>query len=173
MDGLPSITLEIKDYLSTQKPDVFCIAETKLREEIHLNFQKEGYKVWRRDKKRKGGGGVLIMVQEDIFVEGVQYGDDMAKVIRITIQTNGRERRKVIVTYVPPKTNTGKLEEYKAMQKVVLKCLGDVMRKDRKVLLAGDFNCKGVNWKEMEGSGNAGSWSENMLQLAIENTLDQ
>ena len=59
------------------------------------------------------------------------------------------------------------------MQKEVLKCLGDMMRKDRKVLLVGDFNCKGVNWKEMEGSGNAGSWSEEMLQLVIENTLDQ
>ena len=55
---------------------------------------------------------------------------------------------------MPPKTNTWKLEEYKAMQKDVLKCLDDMMRKDRKVLLVGDFNCKGVNWKEIEGNGN-------------------
>ena len=48
-----------------------------------------------------------------------------------------------------------------------------MMRKDRKVLLVGDFNCKGVNRKEMEESGNAGSWSEEMLQLVMENTLDQ
>ena len=95
----------------------------------------------------------------------------MAEVISITIQTNERDRRKIVVTYVPPKTNMWKLEEYKAMQ--VLKCLGDMMRKDRKVLLVGDFNCKGVNWKEMEGSGNTGSWSEEMLQLVMENTLDQ
>ena len=31
-----------------------------------------------------------------------------------------------------------------------------MIRKDKKVLLVGDFNCKGVNWKEMEESGNAG-----------------
>ena len=37
----------------------------------------------------------------------------------------------------------------------------------------GDFHCKDVNWKEMKGSRNAGSWSEDMLQLAMENTLDQ
>ena len=51
--------------------------------------------------------------------------------------------------------------------------MGDMMRKYRKVLLMGDFNCKGVKWKEMEGSGNAGLWSEEMLQLVMENTLDQ
>ena len=56
------------------------------------------------------------------------------------------------------------------MQKEVLKCLDDMIRKDKKVLLVGDYNCKGVNWKEMEESGNEGSWSENMLQLAMENT---
>ena len=65
------------------------------------------------------------------------------------------------------------MEEYKTMQKEVLKRLDDMMRKDRKALLVGDFNCKGVNWKEMEESGNAGSWSEEMLQLVMENTLDQ
>ena len=77
------------------------MVETKLKEEIQINFQQEGYKIWRRVRKRKGGGGVLIMDQ-DIFVEGVQYGDGMAEVIGITIRTNERERRKIIVTYVPP-----------------------------------------------------------------------
>lgn len=47
----------------------------------------------------------------------LQYGDGMAKVIGITIRTNGRKRRKIAVTSVTPKTNTWKLEEYKVMQK--------------------------------------------------------
>ena len=97
----------------------------------------------------------------------------MAEVISIIIRTNERDRRKIIVTYVPPRTNTWKLEEYKTMQKEVLKCLADMMRKDKKILLMGDFNCRGVNWKEMEGSGTEGSWSEEMLKLVMENTLDQ
>ena len=57
------------------------------------------------------------MVQEDIFVEEVQYGDGMAEVIGI-IRTNERERRKIVVTYVPQKTITWKLEEHKLMQEV-------------------------------------------------------
>ena len=37
----------------------------------------------------------------------------------------------------------------------------------------GDFNCKNVKWEEMEVSGNAGPWSEEVLQLAMVNTMDQ
>ena len=82
------------------------------------------------------------MMKEDIAVEGVQYGYRLAEVIGITIQTSGRDRRKIIVTYVPPRTNTWKLEEYKTMQKEVLKYLGDMIREDRKVLLVGDLTAK-------------------------------
>ena len=77
--------LEIKDYLTNKKPDVFCMTETKLKEEIYVNFQQEGFKTWRRDRKGKGEGGVLIMVKKDIVVEGMQYGDGLAQVIGIKI----------------------------------------------------------------------------------------
>ncbi|MPC57998.1 hypothetical protein E2C01_051990 [Portunus trituberculatus] len=43
-----------------------CIVETKLREQIHLNFKEERYNSWRRDRKDKGGGGVLIMVHDNM-----------------------------------------------------------------------------------------------------------
>ena len=55
----------------------------------------------------------------------------------------------------------------------VLKYLDGMIGKDKKVLLMGDFKCRSVNWKEMEESGSEGLWSEDMLQLAMENTLDQ
>ncbi|MPC69835.1 hypothetical protein E2C01_064066 [Portunus trituberculatus] len=54
--------LEVRDYLKKKKPDVMCIVETKLREEIHIDFKEVGYNSWRRDRKDKGRGGVLIMV---------------------------------------------------------------------------------------------------------------
>ena len=91
MDGLLSSILEVKEYLSSEKPDVFCMMETKIKEEIYVNFQQEGFKIWRRDRKGKGGGGVLIMLKKVIVMEGVQYGDGMAEVISITIQTNERD----------------------------------------------------------------------------------
>ena len=59
------------------------------------------------------------------------------------------------------------------MQKEVLECLDSMIRKDNKILLMGDFNCKNVRWEEMEIDGNAEPWSEEMLQLAMVNTLEQ
>lgn len=43
----------------------------------------------------------------------------------------------------------GATRTYKEMQKVVLKCLNNMIRKDRKIQLVGDFNCKNVSWEEM------------------------
>ena len=45
VDGLLSSILEIKDYLSSQKPDIFCMLETKLKDEIQINFQQEEYRI--------------------------------------------------------------------------------------------------------------------------------
>ena len=61
---------------------------------------------------------------------------------------------KIVVMYVTPKTR--KLKEYKIMQKEVLKSLDDMTGREKKVLLAANFNGKGINWKEMKGNGNAG-----------------
>ena len=173
IDGLLLSVLEVRDYLKESKPDVFCIAETKLKEEIQVNFADEGYKCWRRDRIGKRAGGVIIMVRGDMDVEDVQYGEDKVEVIGLTIRTSGRVKRKIILTYVPPKTNTWKLEEHKEMQKEVLRCIEKMLERDKKVLIVGDFNCKSMNWAEMEVTGNEGLWSEGLLQMAMVNTLDQ
>ena len=93
IDGILSSVLEVRDYLKESKPDVLCLTETKLKEEIHLSFKEEGYNNWRRDRKGKGGGGIMIMVREDIYVEEVQYGDGMAEIISIIIRNWGKRRR--------------------------------------------------------------------------------
>ena len=173
IDGLLSGVLELKDYLEVNRPEVVCLAETKLKQEVQLNFKNEGYNIWRRDRKDKGGGGVLIMVKKDIYVEDVQYGKDMAEVISVVIKNSKGERRRVILTYVPPKTNAWRQEEHRRMQEEVWQCLDDMIRRNKKVLLVGDFNCKGVNWEEMEVKGGEGVWSEKLLQLALVNTMDQ
>ena len=105
----------------------------------------------------------MIMVREDIYVEEVHYGNGKAEIIRIIIRNWGKKRR-IILTYVPPKTNAWKLEEHKEMQKEVLECMDSMIRKDNKILLMGDFNCKNVRWEEMEIDRNAEPWSEEMLQ---------
>ncbi|MPC12240.1 hypothetical protein E2C01_004919 [Portunus trituberculatus] len=62
-----------------------CIVETKLRG-IHVNFKEEGYNTWRRDRKDKGGGGVLIMVHDN-------NGEDKVEVMGVTIKTRFEEEK--------------------------------------------------------------------------------
>ncbi len=173
IDGLLSGMLELRDYLIEKKPDVVCVTETKLREEVQISFKDQGYNVWRRDRKGKAGGGVLIIVRDNIYIEEIEYGENAAEIASITIRTNGRERRKIIVTYIPPKTNTWGLAEHQEMQREVLTSLGNMLRRDKKILLLGDFNCKNINWEVMEVCENGGQWGEELLQMAMVNTLDQ
>ena len=63
-------------------------------------------------------------------------------------------------------------QEHKEMRKEVIKCLENMISKCSIVVLLGNFNCKGVNWEEMEVYGNAESWSEELM-LVMENTMDQ
>ena len=59
---------------------------------------------------------------EYLYMEEVHYGDGLAEVSSITIRAKGIERKKMIVIYVPPKTNTWRLEIHKEMQSEELKC---------------------------------------------------
>ena len=59
------------------------MSETKLKEEIHPSFKEEGYNNWKRDRKGKGGGGIMFMVREHIYVEEVQYGDGTAEIMEL------------------------------------------------------------------------------------------
>ena len=173
IDGLLSCILEVRDYLRERKPDVLCLTETKLRDEIHLCFKAEGYNMWRRDRKEKGGGGLLVLTKEEIYVEEVQYGVGMTEVISIAIRMREGEMRRIILTYVPPRTNAWGCEEYKGMKRELIRCLDDMIRKDSTVLLLGDFNSKEVNWEEMEVNGDTGEWGEDLLQLVMVNTMEQ
>ena len=66
IDGLISGALEMKDCVLSNEPDVVCITETKLKEEIQISFKEQGYNVWRRNRKGKAGKGVMILVRDDI-----------------------------------------------------------------------------------------------------------
>ena len=94
INGLILSLLEFKDYLKTDKLDVVCVTEAKLKEEIKVELAKEGYNTWRRVRKGKGeggggggGGGVMILVKEDIVVEQVEYGDGMEETMSVVIKT--------------------------------------------------------------------------------------
>ncbi len=70
-----------------------CLMETKLKEELEMRFAKKCYNTCRRDRKRKGGKGVMILVKEDIVVEEVEYSDGMAETLSVVIKIKGSEKK--------------------------------------------------------------------------------
>ena len=67
----------------------------------------------------------------------------------------------------------GGADEYKHMQSELIKSIDDMLKMRSKVLLVGDFNSKEINCGEMEVRGIASTWSEELLQTMMVNTMDQ
>ena len=65
VDGLISKLMELEDIIKDKKPQVICLTETKLSTNIlddTLNFGN--YNIWRKDRKIKQGGGVMILTSK-------------------------------------------------------------------------------------------------------------
>ena len=62
-DGIDTNKLaELKDRIQDKNPDIICITETKLTPNIMDEaLGLEQYTIWRKERKNKGGGGILIM----------------------------------------------------------------------------------------------------------------
>lgn len=174
IDGIISSKLELEDYLRKENPVMACIVETKLGGEVQVPAMDGGrYKVWRRDREGKRGGGVMVLLREDIKAEKVEVGKGRAELLKVRISTGERRTRSVAVAYVPPKSNAWKDEEYKDMLKDTKEELERLMRENRDLILMGDFNCKEVEWESLETTGSPESWGAVLLELAMDNLMTQ
>ena len=146
IDGLLSKRLELLDYLEEKKPDVMCIVETKLTENINLILGENcNYNIWRNDRKEGKGGEVIILTMQDIKVSNIKYENDNTENICKQITVNN-EKIQIIAAYVPPKTKNWNEERYKSMLDKTERFLRNEVNNNKNVILAGDFNCKEVNW---------------------------
>lgn len=65
IDGFLSKRLECMDYPRSSELDIMCVVETKFRPEIKLHwFDVRHYKLWRNDRKNKGGGGTMVFTKK-------------------------------------------------------------------------------------------------------------
>ena len=72
INGLITGINELNDYLKDSKPDIMGIVETKLKGQIPPDsVGNKLYKSWYRNRKGKQGGGVMILVKENINVKKV------------------------------------------------------------------------------------------------------
>ena len=134
-----------------------CIVETKLTPNIELSWFEEGqHNIWRGDRIAKKGGGLLVLTRKDLEVKEVNLSRAGEEVISLIIADDKKDVN-IITAYVPPKTSAWENEQYLTMKTNTLERMKEeIVRKD-KVVLMGDFNCKGVVWERCEAT-DGGKW---------------
>ena len=116
IDGIISRKLELEDYLKEKKPQIVFLTQTKLCEEIQTNIENGNYNIWRKDRKDKKGGGVMLMIKSKIKVINVEYGKGKRALISAQMNTRCAESQTIIVAYVAPKTKTWTKEEHEEIE---------------------------------------------------------
>ena len=113
VDGLISKLMELKDIVKDKKPQVICLTETKLSTNIIDDTLNIGnYNIWRKDRKFKQGGGVMILTCKELQVKKIHANTiEMVELIAVEVKT--KEGDIIIATiYMPPQTKTWEKERY-------------------------------------------------------------
>lgn len=76
----------------------------------------------------------------------------------VDLEDKNEEILKMITIYVPFKTNSLSKEKYEEMMEDTVKRLIHFIKRNWGVLLAGDLNCREVNWETVETRGSETAW---------------
>ena len=105
VNSLPSKFIAIKEWLVDGVFDILCIQETKINSAFsNSQFHVNGYNIFRRDRK-KGGGGVIIFVRESIIAMPIRMVCKFMEAILLDL-TIGQTRFALIAAYKPPLLST-------------------------------------------------------------------
>ena len=179
VDGLLSKRLELYDRIRTSKPDVIAITETKLSK--HMDDEVLGikdYQVVRKDRKEKGGGGVMLLISTNLKINKMKELDQNVEMIEVEIQEGDGRKITIAVFYMPPQTGTWKKDEYVNLADRSQYELNRLFQNEGRVVLVGDFNCGKVDWESMdtnieEENENEKTWDEKLLDVVSMNMITQ
>ena len=148
-DGLLSKKLELRDYTDKNKPDEVCITETKLNGEIGSKaLGWENYEIWRKDRSRKKGGGVIILTSTQVRAREIGLRKEKVETMAVEVhQKNGR-KLDIAVMYMPPQMSSWAKDRYDRVKDENLAELANLIERGNELVIVGDFNCKEVNWEE-------------------------
>ena len=179
-DSLCSKLQELKDRIQDKNPDIICITETKLESNTTDEaLGLEQYNIWRKERKNRGGGGIMIMTKKELTTTEVELPTTTyAEVLAMEIKTK-RSSLLVATTYIAPKTDTWSKEELKQLQQQSLDTLRNMLQraetKSQELILTGDFNCS-IDWDTLEPKYSphiTKSWNEDVLDFASDFSLHQ
>ncbi len=146
-DGITNKMDEIKMRVMKFNPEVIGICETKLNQDIGDEDFPKNYRVIRNDRNTGEGGGVCIMVKEDLTLrccmELNNYETGIIQHTWCEINTVKNTKNVIIgIVYRPP---SSKEEDDKKLIKL-LQQVEETTQKQQ-LLVLGDFNYKDINWR--------------------------
>lgn len=167
VDGICSKIDEFKEMVAIQKPDVICLAESKLNQAISDQvIVCKGYDIWRKDRVGKNGGGVLIMTSKKLKVL-LNYMNDQDNTELLAVDIIGEDVTKIVVVYVPPKTRSWSKEELHTLQEQTISGLETIIKqaekKSNNLVITGDMNCN-LGCQAMQAEGDI-KWNEKVSDL--------
>jgi len=158
---------EIATFIAIHHPDILLVTETWLHEDINeAEIQVPGYRITRQDRQQGIGGGCVIYAKDYIQMieETLGTGVDtepfiQMRWVRIRVPQN---EFLLGICYNSPQSNMDQIE---LMNQVIT----EACRVNKKILLCGDFNFPGINWKTLQSNKRGRSF----LQTTLDNFLHQ
>ena len=135
-------TLELLDRL---KPDVIIGTETWLTSDIKdSELLTHHYKIYRKDRKKGRGGGVLIGIKDDLQSTKLDSFDSDCENIWVKVLTRTLKSVYICAFYRPDVSDTKALTTFENTLKKVAQL------KNVQMIIGGDFNLPSWNWSEMK-----------------------
>ena len=138
--------------LSTHKPSIVCLTETWLDSGTPDNVLVSGnkYSVFRKDRAIGKGGGVCILVRDDIFsavAVDVPNRFSHLEIVAVDI-VNTACKVRIFTCYRPPSGDADRV----AVQyiKDMCDCLDCLYPVNSTVLVCGDFNLPSIDWSNID-----------------------
>ena len=152
---------EFRALMATEKPKIVGITESWIHtdgRDFEGEFKIPGYKMFKKDRVGRGGGGVLLYVREHLNpVEcKLETEHEMLGVVLSALE----RKLHIYLVYRPPHQIVEKDEDlYRKLSSLI---------RNKLCIITGDFNCS-VNWK----AGTAATDGTRLLDFATEEYLTQ
>ena len=131
---------QVENVIDSLKPDVVIATETWLDPNINNNqIIPSNYNVYRKDRKGKVGGGVLIAIHEKFLSSEIPELDTDSEIVWARIQQSGTKDLRICAYYNPKVT-----DDLTSFEESVRRACNS----NSNILIAGDFNLPGWLWKE-------------------------
>ena len=133
---------ELHTLLDTERPDVVCGTESWLTPDIsnsEILPPDLGYTMFRQDRKGNIGGGVVILVKDDIIASEQKQFQTDCEILWIKIELVGTRHLHIAAYYRPKENDAYSADEFRRSLEMVSKEKGDIW-------VLGDLNYPKLDW---------------------------